>query len=69
MPLTIAQLDTDYVIQKITGLEEVKKHLGNLGFVKGASIRVVNTLAGNLIVRVKDVDIAIGKELAMKIFV
>ena len=69
MPLTFAQLGDEDEIQRIGGLPEVKKHLGNLGFVTGTKITVINSLAGNLIVRVRDVEIAIGKEMASKIFV
>mgnify|MGYP000114986764 CR=1 FL=1 len=69
MPLTFAQIGEEYEIQRIGGLPDVKKHLGDLGFVAGTKITIINSLAGNLIVRVKDIEVAIGREMAAKIFV
>ncbi|MCM1543793.1 MAG: ferrous iron transport protein A, partial [Ruminococcus sp.] len=47
----------------------VKKHLENLGFVVGGTVTIVNTLAGNLIVNVKESRVAVSKEMAQKIMV
>lgn len=69
LPLTLAQVGTAQVIQKIGGSSETKKHLENLGFVMGDSITVVCTMGGNVIVKVKDARIAVSKELATKIMV
>ena len=69
MPLALANPGEENLIRKVGGSPEVKKHLGNLGFVTGTKIRVINSLAGNLIVRVRDVEVAIGREMASKIFV
>ena len=45
------------------------RHLCNLGFVKGAKIMIVNEVAGNLIVKVKDSKVAIDRGIAKKIIV
>ena len=45
------------------------RHLTNLGFVEGAKISVVSESNGNLIVKVKDSKLAIGKDIAKKIMV
>lgn len=69
MPLTLADTGEENIILKIGGKPEVKKHLENLGFVAGGSVTIINTIGGNLIVKVKEARVAISKEMAQKIFV
>lgn len=69
MPLLFAELNERKVIKRISGNAEIKHHLENLGFVPGSSIRVVNKTLGNMIVDIKDVRVAIAKDLARKIMV
>lgn len=69
MPLSLAGLNNEVTIKKINGNEEIKHHLGNLGFVVGAVVSIVNELDGNVIVSIKDSRIAISKSMAAKILV
>ena len=69
MPLTFADTDEEYVIRKIGGKPEVKKHLENLGFVVGAGVFVINIIGGNVIVKVKEARVAVSQEMAQKIMV
>ena len=69
MPLTFADIGEEVIIKKIGGKHEVRAHLENLGFVAGTSIKIINTIGGNLIVNVKESRIAISKEMAQKIMV
>lgn len=69
MPLVFADVGEENVIKKIGGSPQVKKHLENLGFVVGGGVTVVNTVGGNLIVKVKEARIAVSKEMAQKIMV
>lgn len=69
MPLTYANAGEENIIKKVGGKPEVKKHLENLGFTAGGSVTVINTLSGNVIVKVKDARIAISKEMAQKIII
>lgn len=69
MPLVVADRGEEYIIRKIGGTPEVKKHLENLGFVVGGTVRVVNSLAGNLIVNVKEARVGLNREMAQKIMV
>ena len=41
----------------------------DLGFVVGTGVSVINTIGGNLIVKVKESRVAISKEMAQKIMV
>lgn len=69
MPLALANVGEDNIIKKIGGSPEVKKHLENLGFVVGGTVKIINTLSGNVIVNVKEARIAISEEMARKIMV
>lgn len=69
MPLTLAEIGIETIIKKVGGKPQVKAHLESLGFVAGSSVTVLNTIAGNLIVNVKESRIAISREMAQKILV
>jgi len=69
MPLVVADLDKEYIIRKIGGSPEVKKHLENLGFVVGGNVSVITAMGGNVIVNVKEARVAISEEMARKIMV
>ena len=69
MPLALANAGEQNIIKKIGGSPEVKQHLENLGFVVGGTVTIVNTLAGNLIVNVKETRVAISEEMVRKIMI
>jgi len=69
LPLMLAEIGEENIIKKIGGSPETKKHLENLGFVVGGTVMIVNTMGGNLIVKVKEARVAISREMAQKIMV
>jgi len=69
MPLTMAKKGESVVIRKITGKDEVRQHLAELGFVVNEVVTVVNVVAGNLILQVKDARIALDKSIANRILI
>lgn len=69
MPLSMAKLGETVVIRKITGKDEVRQHLSELGFVVDTAVTVVSELAGNLILQVKDSRVALDKTMAMRIMI
>lgn len=69
MPLTMADQEKEFVIRKIGGNPEVRKHLEDLGFHVGGTVSVVSKLGGNVIVKVKESRIAVSDELARKIMI
>ncbi len=69
MPLTMEKAGDTVTIQKITGKDEVRLHLAELGFVVGSQVTVVNEIAGNLIVQVKESRLALDKTMANRIMV
>lgn len=69
IPLTMVDPGEEQIIKRIGGNEEIKHHLENLGFCVGGAVTVINTLAGSVIVNIKESRVAIGKDMAMKIMV
>ena len=69
MPLTFAAVGEENTIVKIGGKPEVKRHLENLGFVVGGTVKVVSAMGGNLIVNVKEARVGISQEMAQKIMI
>ena len=69
IPLALADTGEENTIKKIIGNPEVKKHLENLGFVIGGNVTVITSLAGNVIVNVKESRVAISEEMARKIMI
>lgn len=69
MPLTLADTGVPTTIKAIRGKDQTRRFLQNLGFVEGASVSVVSSLAGNLIVSVKDTRVAISQQMASRIMV
>ena len=72
LSLLMAPLNVNFKILRVKTLRNsdvTESHLANLGFVKGAVIKVVNENDGNLIVSIKDARVAIGKEKGKKIMV
>ena len=69
MPLTMSKAGDTVTIQKITGKDEVRQHLAELGVVVGETVTIVSEISGNLIIQVKEARIALDKTLAMRIIV
>ncbi|MBO5034779.1 MAG: ferrous iron transport protein A [Oscillospiraceae bacterium] len=67
MPLSMAKPGETVTIRKITGRDEVRQHLAELGFVVDAAVTVVSELAGNLILQVKDSRVALDRSMANRI--
>ena len=67
MPLAMAKPGETVTIRKITGKDEVRQHLAELGFVVDGSVTVVSEIAGNLILQVKESRIALDRTLANRV--
>lgn len=69
MPLTMAKTGETVIIRKVTGKDEIRQHLAELGFVVDSTITVVSEMAGNLILQVKDSRVALDKTMANRIMI
>ena len=67
MPLAMAKTGETVTIRKITGRDDVRQHLAELGFVVDSQVTVVSETAGNQILQVKDSRIALSKAMATRI--
>lgn len=69
MPLSMAKAGETFTVMKITGKDEVRQHLAELGFVVDGKVTVVSELGGNLILQVKDSRIALDRDMANRIMI
>ena len=67
MTMSMVEEGEPKTIVKVGGKEEVRKFLENLGFVDGTVVTVVSSLGGNMILKVKDSRVALGRDMASKI--
>lgn len=69
MPLALVSSGAGAVVSAVRGSKETRRHLETLGFVEGAQVDVVCEMAGNLIVEVKGSQVALDRQIAMKVSV
>ena len=69
MPLYMADTGEENIIRHVGGSPEMKKHLEDMGFTAGGAVTVLNTIGGNLIVKVKESRVAVSREMAAKIMI
>ena len=69
MPVSMLAPGEEGTIRKVTGKDEVRAHLAQMGFVVDAVVKVVSALGGSLILQVKDSRVALDQEMANRIFV
>ena len=69
MPLSMAKTGETVTIRKVTGKDEDRQHLAELGFVVDGAVTVVSELGGNLILQVKDSRVALDRNMATRILV
>ncbi len=69
MPISMVTPGEPVVIRKITGKDEVRQHLSELGFVVDTTVTVISEMAGNLILQVKDSRVALDRTMANRIMV
>ena len=67
MPLSFLQGGETGTIAKVRGRGDLHHHLENLGFVEGAQVTVVSEAAGDLIVEVKGIQVALNRQVAAHI--
>jgi len=69
MTLSMAQIGESVDIQRITGKDDTRRFLANLGFVEGATVKVVSEIDGNMIINIKDTRIALSKSMGNRVIV
>ncbi|HIS26224.1 MAG TPA: ferrous iron transport protein A [Candidatus Pullilachnospira intestinigallinarum] len=69
MPLSMAAIGEVCTIRRVSGNEETRRFLENLGFVTGSAVTVLSAIGGNVIVNIKDSRVAINEDMARHIMV
>ena len=69
MPLTMAKPGDTAIIRKITGKDETRQRLAELGFVTDAAVTVVSEMAGSLILQIKGSRVALNRTMANRILI
>ncbi|MBR2188625.1 MAG: ferrous iron transport protein A [Eubacterium sp.] len=67
MPITMANSGESVQVKRISGKDETRRHLNELGLVEGDTITVVQNNNGNMILQVKDGRIALDEKLAARV--
>lgn len=70
LPLSMVGAGGKHLIARVTGKEDMKQHLADLGFVPGEEVQVISdTGNGNIIVNIKETRLGITSQMASKIMV
>ena len=69
MPLSMARPGETNAIKKITGKDEVRRHLAELGFVVGTDVTVVSEMSGSMILQVRECRVALDKTMVNRILI
>ncbi len=69
IPLSMVNTGETGLIKRITGNENTKHFLENLGFTEGSNVTVVSEIGGNIIVKIKESRVAIDKSMASRIYI
>ncbi len=69
LPLSVAKNGSRGIITRISGKEEVRRHLACLGFTIGEPISVFSELNGNMIVGIRGSRVAIDRSMTSKIMI
>lgn len=69
MPITLLNNNQEAEVIRITGNDDIKNHLSNLGFVKGKKVKLFFFDGVNYIIMVDNSKYALNKDLAKRIYV
>ena len=64
LPLTFVSAGETVKVIKVRGKNDLTHHLGNLGFVEAAEVKVIAGVQGDLVVQVKGAQVAISRQAA-----
>lgn len=67
LPLSMVRAGELVKVKSISGKDDIKRFLSNLGFVEDAEVTVVSEMHGNVIVNVKGTRVAINKSMASRV--
>ena len=68
-PLAMANAGETGVIQEVTGRDEMRRHLAELGLSVGERVTVVSEAGGGMVLAVNENQIPLDKTVAMRILI
>ena len=69
MPILMTGTGDDVMVAKVIGAANMKQRLGEMGFVAGTPVKIMQSHNGDMIVKIRDSKLAITREMAAKIMV
>ena len=69
MPIAVAPIGKEIRVVKVIADEKTKKHLADLGITVNATLTVLSSEGGTVIVSVKDGRLALDRTISTKILV
>jgi ferrous iron transport protein A len=69
MSLSMVDLGETRIVSEFKGKDDMKRHLQDLGFVKGEKVKVVGDNPSGLILLIKGAKVALNRGLASLIIV
>lgn len=69
IPLIIAEGKKNLFVKQVVSDDKTKRHLENLGILKGSELTLIQSNHGHVIVKVKEGRLALNQELASRIYV
>jgi len=69
MSLSMVSIGETRIVSEFRGKAEIKKHLQDLGFIKGQSLQVIGENQSGIILLIKGVKVALNRGLASMIIV
>jgi ferrous iron transport protein A len=69
MPLTLLKAGDKACVARVTGKDQVRNHLAELGFTPGSEMTVISKHNGGVIVHIKESRIALNRDMAARIMV
>ncbi|MFT8887648.1 MAG: FeoA family protein [Ethanoligenens sp.] len=67
IPLSMVRVGQNVTVQSISGKDDTRRFLCNLGFVEDAVVSVVSEMNGNVIVSIKGTRLAISRTMANRV--
>jgi len=69
MPISLAPINQDVRIVKILADDKTKKHLEDLGININATVKVISSVNGGVVLAIKNGRLALDRSIASKILV
>jgi Fe2+ transport system protein FeoA len=69
MPLLLGLYQVPYIIDRISGNNDSKKRLHEMGFTQGTEIMIISSWGNNFIVKMRDSSFILSKDLVKRIIV